>query len=133
MKEHENDSDTWGVNLFINEIEKGDVVFIWLTKYKGKETRGIYAVAKITELPNPDREQFPWEAQYWKNQEAKERRKHLVNLELRYSKLIIDKPILKDELEAAGLGNLLILKMRRATIYKVTKECETIKKMIETR
>jgi len=115
MKEHKNDYDKWGINQYISEIEPCDIAFIWLTKCKRKETRGIYAMAKITGLPgeNADeiRMKYTWEDKYWTNIEEKERRKSLINLELRYTELIIDKYISKDELEAAGLENLLILKM----------------------
>jgi len=90
-------------------------------------------MAEITGLPDERRGKFDWEDKYWTDQRAKERRRHLINLELRYTKSLNDKYISKDELEAAGLGNLLILKMPRATIYKVTKECETIRKMVGTR
>ena len=138
MKEHKNDSDIWGVSRFINEIERGDIAFVWLTKYKGKETRGIYAMAKITGLPgeNPEqiRRKFAWEAQYWTDQKAKERRRRLTNLELCYTKLITDKSISKDELETTGLGNLLILRMSQRSIYKLTEEeGQKIKRMIELR
>lgn len=133
MKEHKNDPDTWGINKFIGEIEKGDTVFIWLTKYIGKETRGIYAMAEITGLPNKHRKNFDWEQKYWRDQKAKARRKRLINLELQYTKFIIDNYISKHKLEAAGLENLLILRMPRATIYKVTRECEAIKKLVGTR
>lgn len=134
MREHENDPDTWGVNLFISEIKLGDVVFIWLTKCKGRETRGIYAMAEISGKPDPKRGQFDWEQQFWVNKEAKEHHKNLIKLELRYTKPIIGKYISKDELVAAGLGNLLILRMPQATIYKVTPEdCTIIKKLVEAR
>jgi predicted RNA-binding protein with PUA-like domain len=133
IKEHQNDPITWSIRWYINEVELGDTVFIWLSKHKGKETRGIYAMAEITGLPDKEREPFLWEDQYWINQEARERLSG-VNLELRYTKSIIDKPILKDELEAAGLGNLLILRMPQGGIYKLTEEeGEKIKRMLELR
>ena len=79
MKEHKNDYDKWGINQYISEIELGDIAFIWLTKYKGKETRGIYAMAKITGLPSENadeiRRKYAWEDKYWTNIEEKERRK----------------------------------------------------------
>ena len=133
VKEHKNDPDTWGISLFIPEIELGDTAFIWLTKYKGKETRGIYAMAKITGLPDKDRIPFDYGKRFWINIEVKERRMRLINLELKYTKLITDKPISKDELETTGLGNLLILRMPQRAIYKVTKECETIRKIVASR
>ena len=133
VKEHKNDPDTWGIRLFLNEIELGDTAFIWLSKYKGKETRGIYAMAKVTGPPSEERQGFPYEAQYWTDKEAKEHQRRLIKLELRYSS-IIDKYISKDELEAAGLGNLLILRMPQGGIYKLTEEDgEKIERMIELR
>ena len=138
IKEHKNDPDTWGINprqkRFINEIESGDIAFIWLTKYRGKETRGIYAMAEITGLPEKDRKPFPYEKPYWINKEERDRIYQYPRLEIRYTNTkFVDKFISKDELEAAGLGNLLILKWPRATIYKVTEEYEAIKKLVEKR
>jgi len=138
MKEHENDSDTWGIRHHMKKIEKGDTAFIWLTKYKEKETRGIYAMAKITGLPSQNIDKigrkFAWQNQYWTDKEAKEHAKHLVHLELQYTKRIINKPILKDELEAAGLGNLLTVERYPRGIYKPPlKDCAIIRKLVETR
>ena len=130
MKEH-NDLDTWGINpirfrKYIEEIERGDTAFIWLTKYKGKETRGIYAVAEITHVPDKKIRRFAWEHQYWINPESERVVKRFWRLELRYRKLFINNYIRKDKLVAAGL-DLLILKMPQAGIYKLTQEeCETI-------
>ena len=135
MKQYVNYPDTWGIRLFPNEIESGDTVFIWLSKYKGKETRGIYAMAEVTRRPSEEVEGFPYESQYWIDKEAKEHQRRLIKLELRYSsKSIIDKYIPKDELEEAGLGNLLILRWAQGGIFKLTEqEGEKIKRMVEAR
>ena len=123
-----------GVSRFINEIKRYDIAFVWLTKYKGKETRGIYAMAEITGLPDKDRRLFGYEKRFWIKIEAKDRRMRLINLELKYTRLITDKSISKDEFETTGLGNLLILRMPQRSIYKLTKEeGEKIKGMIELR
>jgi len=132
MKEHKNDLDTWGISLFINEVERGDIAFIWLTKYKGKERRGIYAMAKITGLPDEKRKRFDWEGQYWIDKGEMKRLNSLPRLELQYIKFMIDRPLLVDGLEAAGLEGLLILRMPQRGIYKLAEEeAKKIKRVIE--
>ena len=138
MKQYANHLDTWGINRYISEIELGDMVFVWLTQYKGKETRGIYAMGKITGLPDKNRKPFDYGKPFWINKETEERRRYLINLELRYTFPYTDKlihnPILKGKLEEAGLGDLLVIKRPRGTsICEVPRGCETIKKMVETR
>ena len=134
MREHKNDLDTWGISRFINEVERGDIAFIWLTKYKGEETRGIYAMAKITGLPDEKRKRFDWEGQYWIDKGEMERLNSLPRLELQYIKFMIDRPLLVDGLEAAGLEGLLILRMHQRGIYKLAEEeAKKIKRMIEPR
>ena len=127
-----NDRDTWGIRHHIPHVQEGDTAFIWLTKYKTEETRGIYAVAKITGLPDKKRRNFAWEKLYWIDQEAE--KLFPCNLELRYTKLIIDKPILKDELEKAGLARVFTAESGQRNIYKLTPEdCTIIKKLVELR
>ncbi len=131
---HRNDRDTWGIRHHINKIEKGNTAFIWLTKYKVEETCGIYAVAEITRLPDKKRMEFDWAKFYWVGPKAIKRHEGSINLELKYTKLIIDKPLLKDELEAAGLGNLLTVERYPRGIYKpLLKDCAIIRKLVETR
>jgi hypothetical protein len=142
MKKHKNDPDTWGINprqkKHIGEIALGDIVFIWLTKYKYKETRGVYAMGIITGLPDKNRQSFPYEHVYWVNKQAQQRYKQKILLELEYTFPYTDKlihnPILKGKLEEAGLCDLLVIKRPRGTsICEVPGGCETIKKMVETR
>ena len=126
--------DTWGISLYFNEVKPGDIAFIWLSNHKGKKNRGIYAMAKITGFPDEKRKRFDWECQYWIDKEEMERLSSLPRLELQYIKFMIDRPLLVDDLEAIGLGHLLILRMRQRGIYKLTEEeGEKIKRMIEPR
>ena len=140
IRDYGNRPDTWGINPKINKkrlgkIKRGDIVFIWLSNQKGKGNRGIYAVAKITGLPDEKRKRFAWEGQYWIDKEEMERLSNFPRLEIRYTDTkLIYKPILKDDLEVVGLGDLLILRMPQGGIYELTEEeCETIKKIVGTR
>jgi hypothetical protein len=138
MKEHKNDSDTWSsayIFRYVDEIKPQDIAFIWLTKYKGKETRGIYAIAEVTGVPDPNRGRFNWEYKYWIDKQEGDRLSQYPRLEIKYTNTkLINNPILKDELEAAGLGNLLILRMPQRGIFKLAEEeCQSIMKLVKKR
>ena len=129
---HKKDLDTWGIRHHILHVQEGDTAFIWLTQYKGEKTQGIYAVAEITGLPDIKRKKFAWAKLYWIAPEAE--KEFPFNLELRYTKLIICKPILKDELEEADLAHLLTVERYPRNIYKLSpKDCAIIKKLVEAR
>ena len=133
MKTHWGEPDTWSISRYVNEVKLGDVAFIWLSNEKGKNNRGIYAMAEITGLPVLGRH-FDWEDPYWIDKEEQQRLFTLPRLELRYTKLIIDSPLLVDDLKAANLDDLLILRMPQRSIYRLTeKQGETIGRMIERR
>ena len=133
MRVHQNEPDTWSISRYVNEIEIKNIAFIWLSNEKGKNNRGIYAMAEITGLPILHRH-FEWEDPYWIDKEEQQRLFSLPRLELRYTKLIIDSPLLVDELKAANLDDLLILRMPQRAIYRLTEEeGEKIKRLIETR
>ena len=144
MKKHKSKPDTWGINpkrnkKVIGKIKADDIAFIWLTQDKGKETRGIYAMGRITKSPNKNIRPFPYAKPFWRKtktaKEAEERRMKLLNLELQYiDRPIIENYIQKGELEAVGLGGLLVIKRPRGTsICEVPQGCESIRKMLETR
>ena len=142
MKEHKNDPDTWAISRYVNEVNQEDIAFIWLSNEKGKNNRGIYAMGEITKLLDKNMKSFSYEEPFWRKtkaaREAKERRMLLPSLELQYTfpytDTLINKPILKDKLEEVGLGDLLVIKRPRGTsICEVTRGCETIKKMVESR
>ena len=133
LKAYWNEPDTWSISLYVNEIEREDIAFIWLSNEKGENNRGIYAMAKITGLPVLHRH-FDWEDPYWIDKEEQRRLFAMPRLELRYIKSIIDKPLLRDDLKAANLGDLLILQMPRRAIYKLTEGYgRKIKRMVELR
>ncbi len=91
-------------------------------------------MAKITGFPDEKRKRFDWECQYWIDKEEMERLSSLPRLELQYIKFMIDRPLLVDDLEAIGLGHLLILRMHQRGIYRLTgEEGEKIKRTIESR
>lgn len=130
MKKHEGDPDTWEISRFGDEIKYYDIAFIWLTKNRGKETRGIYAMAKITGLPDPKRKQFDYGEVYWINSEAKSRHVGQLRLEVQYLK--IDRPLLLEDLKAANLDDLEILRMPQRGVYKLKEEQgRKIKRMVE--
>ncbi len=88
-------------------------------------------MAKITGLPDEKRKRFDWEYQYWVDKEEMKRLSSLPRLEIRYIKFI-DRPLLVDDLKAASLGHLLVLRMPQRGIYKLTEEeGEKIRRMIE--
>lgn len=133
MRDHQNEADTWSISRYTNEIEIEDRAFIWLSNEKGKKNRGIYAMGEITALPIIGR-RFEWEDPYWIDKKEKQRLFNLPRLELQYTKLIIDNPILVQELKATNLNNLEILRMPQRSIYKLPKEVgEKIKRIIELR
>jgi len=132
LKTHWNEPDTWSISRYVNEIECKDIAFIWLSNEKGKSNRGIYAMGEITGLPALHKH-FAWEDPYWVDKEEQKRLFALPRLELRYVKLIIDKPLLVDDLKAANLEDLLILRMHQRAIYTLTEqEGETLKRMVES-
>ena len=137
IRRQKDESDIWAISRYVDEIEKGDIAFIWLSnEYRnGKlvKPRGIYAVARITELPDLQR-QFESNDPYWIDKEEQKRLSALPKLELRYDESMLSRPLLVDDLKAANLGNLLILRMARWSIYKLAaQEGEAIKRLIDNR
>jgi predicted RNA-binding protein with PUA-like domain len=133
IKAHWNETDTWAISRYVNEIEIGDIAFIWLSNEKGENNRGIYAMAKIVDLPILDRP-LEWEDPYWIDREEQKRLFALPRLALQYIKPIIDKPLFVEELKIADLQGLPILRMPQRSIYKLTgEEGEKIKSIIELR
>jgi hypothetical protein len=121
MRAHWDKPDTWSISRYTDEIDKEDIAYIWLSNEKGKKTRGIYAMAEITELPILGKK-FEWEGPYWIDKREKQRLLNLPKIELRYVKLIVDKPLLVEELRTSSLRNLPILHMPQRSIYKLTEE-----------
>ncbi len=133
MRAHWNEPDTWSISRYVNEIEIGDVAFIWLSNEKGENNHGIYAMAKITALPVLGRQPFEWEKPYWVDKAEQKRLLTLHRLELQYTKLIIDRPLLVDDLKAANLGDLPIFHVPQRAIYKLTEgRGAAIRRIIES-
>ncbi|MBC8429361.1 MAG: EVE domain-containing protein [Dehalococcoidia bacterium] len=165
MREQWNKPDTWSsayIFRYVDEIKPQDISYIWLSNEyepktetiynpqakkfekvlderkltsKVKRHRGIYAMAEVTGVPDPNRGRFNWEYKYWIDKQERDRLSQYPRLEIKYTNAeLINNPILKDELEAAGLGNLLIFRMPRRGIFKLAEEeCESIMKLVKKR
>ena len=144
IKEHGNEPDTWGINPRnkerLDKIKLCDIAFIWLSNEyerssKVTRSRGIYAMAQITGEPDEKRKPFPYEKPYWINKEERDRIYQYPRLEIRYTNTkFVDKFISKDELEAAGLGDLHVIRQPQGTLFEVTAEqCNSIVRIIESR
>ena len=161
VRDYGNKPDTWGISQYVNEVKLSDTAFVWLSnEYEPKtqmiynpqikrfeklldkhertskviRPRGIYAMAKITGVPDEQRKRFDWEYQYRVDKEEMERLSSLPRLELKYTKFLIDTPLVVDDLKAANLNGLLILRMPHEGIYNLTpQECEIIKSLIGNR
>ena len=136
LKKYYNDlsrPDVWSVNRYSDEIKVGDTVFIW--KAKGSESwRGIVAVAKVIEHPDSHiaQEILDMEKKYWTDEKYWEEAKEKPQIWIKYTKIIVDRPLKEYELITEGLGNLSILKNPRGTVFKVTnQEGKKIEKLIE--
>jgi len=135
LKNHGDKPDRWVVSVprYEKELTVGDVVFIW--KSAGSEgRRGIYGVGKVTARPGENAQFPPYGDHYWKDQIEKRRLEPLPWVDVRYRKLILDNPVLDAELTARGLGGLLILRMPRRGIYKLTEqEGNTLQQLVDQR
>ncbi|MBA7654040.1 hypothetical protein ES703_61914 [subsurface metagenome] len=121
MRAHWNEPDTWAISRYVDEVKVEDIAFIWLSNKRGKSNRGIYAIAKITGLPTLGRN-FERGDPFWIDKEEQKRLSVLPRLELQYLKPLFDSPLLVNDLKAATLGSLLILRMPQRAIYKLTDE-----------
>ncbi|MCJ7743191.1 MAG: EVE domain-containing protein [Dehalococcoidales bacterium] len=123
LRENPSLSDTWQVSLFKDEIKPGDHAFIWVSNEAGKRNRGIYAKAEVVAPPDEDRQPYERELPYWIDEDERGRLSKLPRLELRYIKVLLDNPLLEDDLRKAhGLGNLLVLRMARRGVYKLSED-----------
>ena len=135
------EKDTWGVSLYANKIDLGDIAFIWLAnlyeRNKVIKSRGIYATGEVTGLPDENRKRFDWEYKYWINRKEMERLSQLPRLELKYINTFVSAPslpLLVDGLKEANLGHLLVLRMPQRGIYKLThQDGVAIKYLVENR
>ncbi len=134
----------WHISRYEKEIQPRDTAFIWKSDGEDKGTSGVYAVATILSVSPNHKEPYTPEmidkeeaglGIDWFDKEEKKRRLGWPTVVLEYRKLLLDKPLLADELRAVpNLKDLLILKMWRRGIYKLTEEQgRAIEKMIESR
>jgi hypothetical protein len=125
--------DTWTADRYADEIHLGDVAFIWLLEEKGKENRGIYALAAVMSLPDTER-QLQLDDPNVLDKEQWARLNTLPKLDVIYIKLLMDNPLLVDDLKAGDLGNLQILQMPEGGIYKLSEEeGQKIRLLVERR
>ena len=123
LREYPSLSDTWQVSLFKDEIKPGDHAFIWVSNEAGKRNRGIYAKAKVVAPPDENRQPCEREMPYYIDEDGKRRLSKLPRLEICYIKLLLDNPLLADDLRKThGLENLLVLRMARRGVYKLSED-----------
>lgn len=112
------DKIAWPVTRYINEINIGDNVIIWITGGQ-ISSAGIYAVGTIASKPrlitlNEN------EKKYWKDNKKFRKNTLMSYVEI---KKLIKEPILKSELiKDPILSNLSVIKMRIGTIFRITSE-----------
>jgi hypothetical protein len=125
--------DTWTVDRYADEIHLGDVAFIWLSEEKGKENRGIYAMATVMSLPDMER-QLQLDDPNVLDKEQWARLNTLPKLDVIYIKLLVDNPLLADDLKSGDLGTLQILQMPQWGVYKLAEEeGQKIRLLVERR
>jgi len=125
--------DTWTADRYADEIHLGDVAFIWLSNEAGKNNRGIYAMATVMSLPDSQR-QLELNDPNVLDKEQWARLNTYPKLDVIYIKLLIDKPLLVDDLQAGDLGNLQILQMPQWGVYKLSEEeGQKIRLLVERR
>ncbi len=124
--------DAWSVGRYEKDVKIGDTVFIWVASGGGICERGIYAVGEVTAPPMKDRRRYNYEPPYFIDKAEERRLSKLPRLEQRYKELFPDKPLLAEVMRNHSvLKDLLILRMHRSGIYKLTEEqCEAIKKLV---
>lgn len=128
LRSHSDKPDRWTVSVpqYERQTEVGDMVFVW--KAKGSEdTRGIYAKGEVTARPGENAGFPDYGAPYWKKhkaaEEQKRRLKGLPWMDVRYRKTFLDNPLLdSNPVARRELQGLLILRMPRRGIYKLTTE-----------
>jgi predicted RNA-binding protein with PUA-like domain len=117
--------ELWNVRQHAREVRVGDRVLIWLSG----DDAGIYALGTILSEPHktPD---SPTGQQYWI--ESSEGRRPYPRVEVRYDRLLVDRPLSKAYLQAIpGLWGMRILEFPRGTNFPVTSsEWEIIEELL---
>jgi len=116
-KDHPNDdSITWSIRQYANEVRKGDLGFLWLS---GKKS-GIYALVKVSSNPAKI-DHTEEEKNYWTD--SKEILKISKRAVLDYQNTMFDHPIdrrycLNDQV----LSGMSILRQAQGTVFRITEE-----------
>jgi hypothetical protein len=132
----EGENDWWGISRYFDEIELGDIAYIWKSRdYRRKrdtKPRGIYAKATVlieprriplfqTKLENLKKSQ----SSQWRDPEQKINHESKRSVIIKYceptSKLGLN-ALTENKLIAAGLGNIGPFKFTHAEIYKLDEE-----------
>lgn len=130
--------DWWNVRFrkYFEEIEIGNIIFVW--KAKGSENqRGIYAKAKVIAVPGKEQTNQRW-LEFIKNPVEKEKWLEQPYVDVIYLKLILDTPLLDNELKERGFGDLPLVDTKRGMyrngIYKIDEKAgQNIEAIVDKR
>lgn len=116
----------WLVNRFANQMSVGDGVLIWIS---GQDS-GIYAIAKILELPQAINN-FPDE-DYWLDQDRRSKDKNLNFAIIQFTNKLVNNPILRNQVKEDDiLKELMVIRQPQSTNYAVTLgQWERVKQLI---
>jgi hypothetical protein len=125
--------DGWYIEAYTGDVQPGDTVFIW-TGVDKEKTSGIYSEGKIVPAP----QEFPltkYEGQYFNNPEVMNSVTGFDTLAVKYSRLCLGVPLLKDEIEAHDiLRSIMAGSGRHGRIQPISEEaCTTIARMLRGR
>ncbi len=120
-RDNPNLPDTWTIGRYSNEIEPGDMAFIWVSNdHRRQIERGIYAIAQVSSSPDENRQPYEQESGYWIDGVEQSGRRGLPRLEIRYIKVPLARPLLASMLaRTPGLENLQIFKFAQSGVYKL--------------
>ena len=114
-------------------MSPGNIVFIWKSDGGEKDTRGIYAKAKVFSVETHCKPLTPQRIDAelkkvglylrWKNLKAETRNQAYPTVVIEYTNNLIETPLLKNEIEGVlKLKKLVILKSWRRTLYHLTED-----------
>jgi len=117
MKENK-ETEQWLTSRHVRDIHEGDKVAIWASGEKA----GIYAIGGI--VTNPRRSPLNSEQEkYWLNKEDVRKFEENYSVTIKYSKVIIDKPLLESECRSdPDLTDMEVLKAAQGTNFSLTRK-----------
>ena len=116
---------TWNVTRYRADVALGDRVVLW----QSGPQAGIYAAARVTEGPQ-EGPQVPADDRFRLDPTLD----GSVRCVLEIDQVLADRPILKDEVVAAGLSELAVLRFPQATNYRVkADEWPILQRLLEER